>query len=396
MRGRRLVLTFGLLTALFAAGYGVMFTMLDDFRDDYGIGPAALGVVVATGFFSSFLAQVFLAPLADRGHARQLVYLGMLLNIVGLVGMAFGTTFLVLVAARLVMGLGAGMAVPAVRRIVILAEPDQLGANLGMLLSADVGGFAMGPAVSALLAGPFGIPAPFLLIAVATVLCLPVIARVHVEETHHDDAPQARFAFDLLRSRRYVAAVVMGSAVFLMIGTFDALWALVLSDLRTADWIANIGITLFALPLIIFGPLGGRLAQRIGPFRLGTIGMLGGAVFMLLYGLVPSGGAMFVVAMVHALNDGLTVSSASVAVGLVSPVERQAGAQGLLGGIETLVAGITALAAGALYEGFGRTVAYTCCAIGIAMCLVAVLVLVGPSWRRRPETVEMMSAPSLH
>ena len=55
-----------------------------------------------------------------------------------------------------------------------------------------------------------------------------------------------------------------------MVGTFDALWVLVLDDLDTSDWIANLGITLFALPLIFLGPLGGRLAQRIGPFRVGT------------------------------------------------------------------------------------------------------------------------------
>ena len=396
MRDRRLVLTFGLLTALFAAGYGVMFTMLDDFRDEFGIGPTALGAIVATGFFSSFLAQVLLAPLADRGHARRLVYLGMLLNVVGLVGMAVGTTFLTLVLARLVMGIGAGMAQPAIRRIVILSAPDELGANLGFLLSAEVGGFAMGPAVAAILTGPFGIPAPFLLIAVATVLCLPVIARADVQETVDDAAPAARFAFDLLRSRPYVAAVMMGSAVFLMIGTFDALWVLVLSDLETADWIANLGITLFALPLVVLGSYGGRLAQRVGPYRLGTLGLLGGATFMCLYGVLPTGGAMFAVAMVHALNDGLTVSSASVAVGLVSPADRQAGAQGLLGGIETLVAGVTALAAGALYEEFDRTVAYTACAIAMVTCVLVAYALVGPEWRRRPATVEMVSAGSRH
>ena len=383
MRGRRLVLTFGLLTSLEAAGYGVMFTMLDDFRDEYGIGGGALGGVVATGFFAAFLAQVLIAPLADRGYARRLVYLGMFGNIVGLLGMAFGTTIPMLLAARFVMGVGAGMVVPAVRRIVILAQPDQMGANLGLLLSADVAGFAMGPAVSAVLVGPFGIPAPFLAIAAATVVCLPVVARVDVRETRDEEAPAARFAFDLLRSRPYGAAAAMGAAVFLMIGTFDALWVLVLSDLDTSDWIANLGITLFAMPLIVLGSTGGRLAQRVGPFRLGTLGLFGGATFMFLYGLLPSGGAMFAVAMVHALTDGLTVSSTSVAVGIVSPPDRQAGAHGLLGGIQTLVAGITALAAGALYEAFGRTAAYTACAVGMLACIGLCVALVGESWRIR-------------
>src|SRR5215207_2995720 len=161
------------MTAVFAAGYGVMFTVLDDFRDEYGISEGALGMVVAVGFFSSFAAQVFFAPLADRGHARRLVFAGMLLEVAGVVLMAVGRDVAVLTVGRIVMGLGAGVAIPAARRIVILADPDNLGSNIGRLLAADVAGFAMGPAISAVLVGPLGIPAPFLLIAVAIVCCLP-------------------------------------------------------------------------------------------------------------------------------------------------------------------------------------------------------------------------------
>ena len=53
---RSRVLTFGLLTALLASGYGVMFTVLDDFRDEYGIEAHWLGVIVGVGFFASFFA----------------------------------------------------------------------------------------------------------------------------------------------------------------------------------------------------------------------------------------------------------------------------------------------------------------------------------------------------
>ena len=97
MRTRSVVVVFGALTALFASGYGVMFTVLDEFRDQYGISEGALGLIVAMGFLSSFLAQVTLAPLADRGHARLMIVIGMVFNVAGLLGMAFGTTFIVLV-----------------------------------------------------------------------------------------------------------------------------------------------------------------------------------------------------------------------------------------------------------------------------------------------------------
>jgi MFS family permease len=372
---------YAALMACLGAGYGVLFTMLDDFRDEYGISESALGAVIGIGFFAGFLSQLVIAPLADRGHARQLVFGGMALNVSGLVLMAFSTSFLPLLAGRFVMGVGVGMAVPAIRRIVILAEPERLGNNLGRLIAADVGGFAAGPAVSALLVDPFGIPTPFLVIAGATLLIVPWVARTTVAE---ETAPVSqRFAVDLLRIRPFAGAVVLGSAVWLMIGAFDALWAVVLDDLDTAVWISNLGITLFALPLILLGAAGGRLSQRVGPFRVATVGLLLGAMFMLLYGLVPTGGAMFAVAMFHAVSDGITVSSTGVAAGLVVPPERQAGGQGVLGACATLTAGLTALLTGIIYEHAGRTAAYATAAALMVTFVAVGVTLARSAWRLR-------------
>ncbi len=377
--------TFGLALGLLAMGYGALFSMLDDIRDEYGIGESALGAVIGIGFFAGFLSQVLIAPVADRGHARLLVVAGSLLNVAGLVMLAVAQSVVPLLTGRFVMGIGIGMAVPAARRIVILAEPEHIGHNLGRLLAAEVGGFAAGPALSALLVGPFGIPAPFIVIAAATVAALPFVVHNarHVDRAAATDVPSQRLAFDLLRIRPFTGAVLLGCAAWVMIGSFDALWSVALDDLDTAVWIANLGITMFAVPLVIFGAAGGRLAQRVGPFRVGTVGLLLGAGYMLLYGLVPSGIAMFAVAMVHSVSDGLTISSTGVAVGMVVENERQAGAQGLLGGAQTLAAGITAFVAGTAYETLGRTAAY-----GIAAALMVLLVAAGaslaaPAWRLR-------------
>jgi MFS family permease len=372
--GRSLVMLW-LVGAFLAAGYGALFTLLDDMRDEYGIGEAALGAVIGVGFVAGFVAQVTIAPLADRGHARTLVIVGILLNVAGLLVMAAATTFAPLLAGRFVTGVAAGMAVPAIRRIVIIADPANLGHNLGRLLAADVAGFAAGPALSAVLVGPFGISAPFVVIAAATLLLTPFVLRTSVHESA--EPPKQRFAFDLLRIRTYAGAVALGCAVWLMIGSFDARWSVALDDLDASDWLANLGITLFALPLVVFGSVGGRLAQRVGPFRVGTVGLTLAAGFMALYGVLPTAGAMFAVAMVHAVSDGLTVSSTGVAVGIVVQAERQAGAQGVLGGLQTLTAGIAAPIIGALYEHAGRTVAYT-----VSACMMTVLIAVGAALAR--------------
>ena len=78
-------------TALGGMGYGVMFTVLDDFRDKYGITESQLGLIVGVGFITGFLSQILFAPQADKGHAKKLVMTGIVIEIVGTLFMAFGS-----------------------------------------------------------------------------------------------------------------------------------------------------------------------------------------------------------------------------------------------------------------------------------------------------------------
>ena len=78
---------------------------------------------------------------------------------------------------------------------------------------------------------------------------------------------------------------------------------------------------------------------------------------------------------------------------MVVPGERQASAQGLLGGVETLTAGITATVIGQVYEHFGRTVAYTSCAAAMLALIICGAVLSGTSWRLRDLSDSEAVAP---
>ena len=373
------ILVFAALSATLSSGYGVLFTVVGDFRSEYDISEAMIGVIIGIGFFAGFLAQVFIAPIGDRGRARQVVAFGVLVNVVGLILIGVGGSVELILIGRFISGIGIGAAAPAIRRIVILVDPANLGRNLGWLLSADVFGFALGPAVSAVLVGPFGLAAPFLVIAALALMLLPNLWRVNVREDKAETTQ--RLALDLLSDKAVAGGVVLGAGVFLMIGGFDALWDVVHEDLGTDDWIANLGITLFALPLIFLGPYSGVLAQRVGPFIMGSLGLVGGAFFMTSYGLLPSGNWIFAFAMFHALTDGLTIAASGVAVGLAVSDERQAGAQGLIGAAQALTAGTTAIVVGSLYGSSGRFAAYSATAAGMLVC-VAIALYLGRDFRR--------------
>mgnify|MGYP006093596105 CR=1 FL=1 len=378
---QQVIRIFSILSASLAAGYGVLFTMGGDFRDEYGISETTFGFIIGIGFLLSFFSQIWIGPYGDRGYARQMVFGGALVNAAGLLMMGFGTSATVIIAGRVISGLAIGAAGPAIKRIVVIGSGPNLGRNLGRLFSADVFGFAIGPVISAILVGPFGIAAPFIVISAATVVVVLLSLRLPIETKSDGAVDRKRFAFDLLLYRPFAGAVMLGVAAFVMIGAFDVLWDLVHTDLGTADWMANLGIALFAIPLVLLGPTAGKLAQRIGPFIVAATGMLAAVFFFGIYGLLTVGGAIFAVTMVHAVTDGLTFAASGVAVGMTAPEERQAGAQGVLGGMQSLGAGIMAPIAGWLYETQGQRTTYWVAGGLILLLVVGGIMLARPALR---------------
>ena len=353
-------------TALGGMGYGVMFTVLDDFRDKYGITEAQLGIIVGVGFLTGFLSQILFAPLADKGHAKKLVMTGIAIEIVGTLFMAFGQAFLPLIIGRLLAGFGVGISEPALRRILILSDPERMGQNLGLIVSASVAGFTAGPIVSALTADTLGIAAPFLLVAVLLVVVAFGLFNLQFQEANIEDAPTQRLAFDMLRIRPLAGAIVIGLALFAMIGTFDAVWSVMMDDMKAPTWVANVGISLFAFPMIFLAPRGGRLTQKFGPFKASMTGLSIGAICLVMYGTLWSPYPMLAIGIIHGVVDGLTVTGGSAAVALVAPRERLASAQGLFGGLQTLMGGIAAVIAGTAYGMIGRATFIWC---AVAMLL---------------------------
>ena len=83
---------FGALSALLASGYGVLFTVVADYRDEYGISETSIGWLIGLGFIVAFFAQTLIAPIGDRGHARNLIRAGVMMNVVALLEKALGDT----------------------------------------------------------------------------------------------------------------------------------------------------------------------------------------------------------------------------------------------------------------------------------------------------------------
>ena len=374
-----------LVAATLSSGYGLMFALTAKLRDAYGLSSSMIGWIVGVGFFTSFAAQILVAPMADRGHARALLVGGIAANVAGIAMMGASSSAVGLLSGRALMGLGIGSAYPAIRRAIALADPENVGKNQGGLLSYDVAGFLCGPAIAAMLVGPLGLRWPFYGIAAVVGASIPFIAQLHLDERNADGSEASavvrgpstvpRFALGLLRFRWMQSACCYGIAFFIMIGVFDSLWALRIKDMHASYFYTTLGIIIFALPLVVLGERGGVFIERRGPFITGAAGLLLGAVFVTLYGTIAIPQLLILIGVFHAINDSYTASSAPVAVTLTAPADQLAGAQGLLGGMQTLTGGAAAVAAASAYESFGPVRAY----VGASIIMLGFIAL---GWSR--------------
>jgi MFS family permease len=376
---------FAVVTAGLSVGYGGVFAVLADLRERFGFSESQLGLFAGVGFFAGFVAQLSLAPLADRGHAHRIVRLGLVGAVVAMGWMAIATELWQFSLARVLFGLSSGAVTPSIRRLVITADPDRVGENLGRLTAADVTGFVLGPVLAAGLAEIGGVRLPFAALSGFFVALLVLAVRLSVTAAPSEaDVPARRWPMgELLGIGGIRAALCAAVAFYVTIGFFEATWALLLDDLGASTLAIGISLSLFTIPMIFLAPVGGRLAQRRGHASIVVFSISAATVCTLVYGWVDVLWILYVVAVVHAVADSFTMPANMVAVAIVAPRQLAASAQGLLSATGMLVSGTAALVCGGLYEVYGPEVVYTSAAVTMTVFLGLSVLF----WRRADTPV---------
>ncbi len=365
-------------------GYGSVFTLLADIRDEFSFTSGQVGIIAAAGLATGVASQSLLARYSDRGYAIIMMRMGLAFATAGMLWMVFATQFWEWTAARLILGLGSGMVGPAVRRIVITRDPQNLGINLGRQTSFDVAGFILGPVVAAGLSTLFGLRAPFLFLCITYAIVIPLVARIAPDhDTTASDTPHR--VRELLRLPAVQSTIMAAVAFYLTIGMFEALWAILLSDLDAPTWLIGVTLSLFTMPMLVFAPKGGALAQRKGPINIVTLSVAVAAFSTFIYGVSPLW-VIIIFSGIHAVADAYTMPANQVAMAIASPPEQIAAGQGLLGAIGLAVAAVSALAGAAIYDAYGRTAIFTGTAIAMMICVL----IARQRWRAQPALADIV------
>ncbi len=380
------LLPFQIVMGVTTGAIGAIVAVLGELRDELGFRDTSIGIIVAAGFLASFLAQIVLAPYADRGHGRRMAVAGIALSSVSLIVMALVDAAGLWVASRAALGFAGGLLLPGLRRAATVLDPQRAGENLGRLIVGEIIGFVIGPIFAALLAEAGGIRLPFVVFGVGMAAFLPFVARLPADQGRQ--MRRARQSADLFGYRRLQGALVLIFGYFFLIGAFEAVLPLMVVDRGGGALETGIAFTIFAIPIAFVSTRAGRTADRLGAARVATIGMGISALVSISYGLIPGIWPLVAVMTLAGIADGFGFTAGQVAVSRAVPEERQAGALGLMGAAEVLGAGIAAIPAAAMHEAWGA--GPTWMAAGAASL---VLLLVGHLRLRGTEPVSPPHRP---
>lgn len=366
----------------------VIAPMTPVIQQEHRFPVASLGIIFGVSLLTGVVAELFLGPQADRGHERALLIGSVVLAGISSVGSGLADSVLTLTLWRAVAGVSYGMFVPAASALVIRLRVTGVGERIARLQVAEFAGFAAGPFLGALLLAQFGTQNGLIVAGIATLMLVPVVLGVDIPHerqvarmsdsgaVHVDDGDPSRTAFDLLRRREVWVALLLSVAVTAPVGTYSALWPKFLADRGAGPFVVAVSLAIFTLPFMILAPIAGRLIDRIGPLRGSVIGIWIVVVAVVSYGLLGSITAIILVSLIESVGQALAGPGSAAAMARASGARRAGAGQGLARGVGFLGAGLTAIAAGPVYQYWGGAALFACTA-AIMVVLVILAQLIG-------------------
>jgi len=266
-------------------------------RDDFGLTSLGQATFLVTAMMIAYLGpSYFLGVLADRMNRKRLLEVGLAINGLGFVGLAFAPTYPLALACVVLAGFGGSFFHPAATSMVTHLFPENKGKALGQVAIGASAGFFLGAVYAGWRAGAAGWRAPVLELGLAGLVFAGLFAWLA-----DDDPVTAREAErnGSQSERMFPTAVLgllfMGACLALSLRDFagasmGSLGSLFLQRAHGYD-LKHTGVTLSAIFLAsaISNPLFGRWSDR-GRHRW-IVGLLLTAAFLVaVFPHVPRSG----------------------------------------------------------------------------------------------------------
>jgi MFS family permease len=348
-----------------ASANSVVFASMSELQEQYKYADSALGLIAGTGFAMGLLVQLFVAPLADRGHGKKLIQFGLGLAALGSIIFALGDSLLIFIIGRGIVGASIGLTFPAVRALAAHLDETRSAERLGAVAGMEIGGFVSGPLIGSLIIGPFGLDTTFLLFGALAVIAMFIISPRKFPELVSTTESQ-RLSFDLMRIRSVRVALILTLAVTFPTGMFDALWDRFLDDLGGNNAMTGLTFAVYGLPFILFSARAGKLIDKRSPIAVVLWLIIPISLLTISYGVIKQPWVILGIGLFEGILQATMMPAALSAIAKAAPLGRASAAQGLSGAVNVFGQMVAAFIAPTIYGAYGAFVTFFAVALGIA------------------------------
>lgn len=280
----------------FVIGMGAFMVigLITPLAADLGVSAAETGLVLTLYAITLAVGSPVLVALTGRWARRAVLILGMTLFALGAVASALAPGFEILLAARVLSALGAGMFTPVTAAVAAAISPPE---RRGRALAAAFAGITLAQVVGV----PFGSWLAYhegwrTSFAVVAAIAVPVLIGLTLALPRDLPVPPVRLA-SLWETVREPAILAISGFTFLFLGAIYVLYTFLQPLMERFMGFGPLEVTaalvIFGVGAVIGNMLGGRLADRVGPVQTLTLLALSQAALMPVFLFVPMPVAAF-------------------------------------------------------------------------------------------------------
>ncbi len=319
------------------------------------ISPSQFGLVVSVYAFSAGFSGICTAGFADRFDRKKLLMFLYCGFIIGTLLCGLASRYPLLLGARMITGLFAGVVGSVSFAIVTDLFPLQMrGRVMGIVQTSFSASSVLGIPFALFISNRWGWNAPFfMIVAVCLIVGVVIHAGLRPVDAHlkqHPDQSPLHHLLHTLSDRRYLQG--FATTGLLSVGGF------MLMPFVSAFNVNNVGVSLAQLPLIylvtglvsaVAGPLIGRASDAWGKFRVFAFGCALTIAMVLIYthlGITP---LWLLIAIMVIMNIGIfsrMISSSALISAIPAAADRGAymsissSLQQVAGGVASAIAGL--------------------------------------------------------
>jgi len=332
-----------------------------------------IGTITFVYQIASSMLQPVIGTITDRRPMPYSMIVAMVFTFSGLIGLAFASSYGLVLLAVAWVGIGSSIFHPEAARVIRHAAGDRQGLGQGIFQLGGQAGGALGPVLAAFIIVRRGQPSIvwFALLAFLALVLLVWTARRHMIIRKQAASAVNRLDAVLAQTPRHsIKTIIVGMAILtlLMVSknaygeSFRSFYTFYLIDhfhlsVQKSQLMLSVLLAAAAAGALI----GGLVGDRIGRYRVIWISILGPLPFALL---LPHANLFWTGVLTVVIN--LIMSSAFASI-LIYAMELMPNRVGLVGGIlyglDFGLGGIAAAALGGLVDSIGIEKVYQICSL---------------------------------